>query len=410
MRAAVMDLKRPAPSPPPSTDTAGRGRTIPPAPPGPLPVAPLSGRAINYATVYYPGTVVEQDAGPIAVAVGQETAGIDFAMQMVPTSRIDGSIVLPDGSAPARVQISLATWSGSGSTTMPITILPEGKFQARGVPPGRYAIVGQVMSDPQQLADMPGAPPLAPEPPTMLYWAHHELTLNGDDVTGLVLNLSTGLTISGRVAFERKETPIPEPSRVRVMLEPVGTTGRALLSFSVRSVSLDANGAFKLTGVTPGRYRLGLTVAPVPGLPGPSAWTFKSAIVNGANAIDVPFDVTPGRSIDGALLTLTDQMTELTGTISNASGAPVTDLIILFFPTDRALWTSPRRMRPSTRPGPDGIYRISNILPGEYFLAAVTDIEPGDWGDPAFMDQVAAGSIKLKFVEGEKKVQDLRTR
>ena len=85
------------------------------------------------------------------------------------------------------------------------------------------------MSDPQQLVDMPGAPPLAPEPPTMRYWAHHELTLNGDDVTGLALNLSTGLTISGRVAFERKETPIPEPGRVRVSLEPVRHRRSALV-------------------------------------------------------------------------------------------------------------------------------------------------------------------------------------
>ncbi len=66
-------------------------------------------------------------------------------------------------------------------------------------------------------------------------------------------------------------------------------------------------------------------------------------------------------------------------------------------------------MRGTIRPGADGKYRFANLLPGEYYLAAVTDLEPGDWGDPAFMEQVAAAAIKLTFAQGEKKVQDLRT-
>jgi hypothetical protein len=408
MRAAMMDLQR-GPQMPPATDAGGR-RNIPPAPPGALPVAPPSGRAIAYATVYYPGTVLEQDAGPIVVTAGQETSGIDFALQMVPTSRLEGSALLPDGSAPARVQMSLWTWSGTGASTVPVMVMPDAKFQARGVAPGKYALVAQVMSDPQQIPDMPGAPPLPPEPPTLQYYGYQELTLNGDDMLGMVLNLATGLTISGRVIFERKGAEPPDPGRVRVMLEPIGNAARTGLSFGTRAVPLDANGGFRLTGVTPGRYRFNALVSAPPGSTGPPAWTLKSAVVNGANSIDVPFEVQPGRAIDGATLTLTDQVTELTGTITNASGAAVPDLLILFFPTDRTLWASARRMRGGTRPGTDGTYKITNILPGEYFLAAVTDIEPGDWGDPAYMDQVAAGAIKLTFAEGEKKVQDLRTR
>jgi protocatechuate 3,4-dioxygenase beta subunit len=409
MRAAIADLKRPSPAPTPATDASGR-RSIPPAPPGPLPVAPLSGRAIAFATVYYPGTVIEPDAAPIVVTAGQETSSVDFAMQMVPTSRVEGSVVLPDGSVPSRVQMSLWSWMGSGGSSTSVMVMPDGKFQARGIAPGRYALVAQMMSEPQQLVDMPGAPPLPPEPPTLQYFAYHELALGGDDVTGLVLNLAAGLAISGRVAFERKGTePVPEPGRVRVSLEPVGNAGRMGLSYA-RAVSPDANGAFRLTGVTPGRYRLNAFVSAPVGSTAPPAWSVKSSIVNGANSIDVPFEITPGRPVDGAMLTLTDQATELAGTIKTATGAAVSDLLILLFPTDRTLWVSPRRMRQGIRPGTDGTYRITNILPGEYYLAAVTDIEPGDWGDPAYMDQVAAGAIKLVFVEGEKKTQDLRTR
>jgi hypothetical protein len=83
--------------------------------------------------------------------------------------------------------------------------------------------------------------------------------------------------------------------------------------------------------------------------------------------------------------------------------------MILVFSTDRATWyPQSRRMRPPTQPGSDGMFRFTGLPPGEYYLAAVTDLEQGDWGDPGFMDQVAAASIKISLGEGEKKVQDIR--
>jgi hypothetical protein len=41
-------------------------------------------------------------------------------------------------------------------------------------------------------------------------------------------------------------------------------------------------------------------------------------------------------------------------------------------------------------------------------MTAVTDIEPGELFDPAFLDLVSSSSIAVAIVEGEKKTQDLR--
>jgi len=227
--------------------------------------------------------------------------------------------------------------------------------------------------------------------------------VNGEDLAGVTLMLQDGLTVSGRVAFHGK-TPRPDDlTKVRVSLENIGIN--RIGSFA-RPVQADAQGNFALRGVTPGRYRLSASVpTPTP----PQIWTVRSAVVEGRETLETPIEIQPGQNLAGAVVTLTDQLTELSGTISNVAGAPMTDVTVLLFPADPSLWlTTSRRMRPPTRPGPDGKFRFTGLLPGEYLFAVLTDLEPGDWGDRAFMEQVAAAAIKLTFAEGEKKVQDIR--
>jgi hypothetical protein len=51
---------------------------------------------------------------------------------------------------------------------------------------------------------------------------------------------------------------------------------------------------------------------------------------------------------------------------------------------------------------------MTALPPGEYLLAVATEIDPGDWGDPAYMEQLAAAAIRISLAEGEKKVQNVR--
>jgi hypothetical protein len=62
----------------------------------------------------------------------------------------------------------------------------------------------------------------------------------------------------------------------------------------------------------------------------------------------------------------------------------------------------------SSRPGTDGKFTFRNLPPGDYRLTAVTDVEPGEWFDPAFLEQLLNASIPVILREGEKKVQDIK--
>lgn len=52
--------------------------------------------------------------------------------------------------------------------------------------------------------------------------------------------------------------------------------------------------------------------------------------------------------------------------------------------------------------------RFTNLPPGEYRFAPAIDPDPGTWYEPAFLQQLDAGSVRVTIGEGEKKTQSLR--
>jgi len=91
----------------------------------------------------------------------------------------------------------------------------------------------------------------------------------------------------------------------------------------------------------------------------------KSSIVSGADALDTPLVVKAGANIDGAVVTFTDRVSALSGTLVDPSGRPAPDYFIVAFPTDRGLWAPNTRRVRQVRPGTNGTYRMPTLPPGE---------------------------------------------
>jgi protocatechuate 3,4-dioxygenase beta subunit len=180
----------------------------------------------------------------------------------------------------------------------------------------------------------------------------------------------------------------------------LGRTGTAI---GVNPATVDADGTFRFTGVAPGRYRMSASV------PGAAArvWMLRSAVVDGHDAIDVPIDVgsTP---LHDVAVTFTDKPSDLSGRILDGAGHPAPEYFIILFASDQSLWTGQSRWIQAKRPASDGRFTFPNMQPGNYYLAAVTDVEQGEWYDPAFLAQLAPASIKVAIAEGETKTQDIQ--
>jgi hypothetical protein len=55
-----------------------------------------------------------------------------------------------------------------------------------------------------------------------------------------------------------------------------------------------------------------------------------------------------------------------------------------------------------------GKYIFGNVPPGDYMLAAVTDLEQGAQYDPDFLKAIAGASVHVTIADGAQATQDIR--
>ena len=158
----------------------------------------------------------------------------------------------------------------------------------------------------------------------------------------------------------------------------------------------DPDGRFTLTGIVPGRYMLR------------ASGSVKSAIVNGADSLDFPFTVDEDRDIANVVITMTNQLAELSGIVMQPAGTPTSDYTVVIAPSDRRYWLPGARRVQMSRPTSAGRFVFRALPAGEYLLAAVTDVEPGGHYDPAFLTAMTAAAVRVSIADGGRHVQDIR--
>ena len=362
-------------------------------------------RTVGYAAVYYPGTFSAPQATAITVAAGEERSGADFPLSLVPTAKLEGTVSIPEGVNQKTIAAQLIV-NNPHSFMLDMfrraTVTADGSFTFASVPPGNYTIAVTAQSGAPGPGLRAGQMPAGPmTPPAPSHWAMVDVAVDGQDISGVSLQLQPGLIVSGRVEFDGTGTP-PDVTRIRLsMMQPLSP---GMVALGVSSVQPDVSGAFTIRGITPGTYRL---TASIPTLrTDTQAWQLKSSTINGRDTLDGVFELRAGA--DDAVVTFTDKATELTGTVQDAAGQPAPEYHIVVFSADKSHWVPTSRRIRYVRPGADGKFQVPNLPPGEYLVAAVNDIEPGEWFDPAVLDQLSRTAIALALVEGEKKVQDLK--
>src|SRR5205809_634375 len=77
------------------------------------------------------------------------------------------------------------------------------------------------------------------------------------------------------------------------------------------------------------------------------------------------------------------------------------DYYVLVFPTERKYWTPGTRRIVMARPGTDGAFTATGLAAGDYYVAALTDLEPGEWNDTQLLDQLVGSAVKVMLRTGE---------
>jgi hypothetical protein len=377
---------------------------------GALPVVSGDGRMAAYVTQFYPSAGTIGDATVVALGSGEIRNGIDIRMPLLPTVKISGTVNGPDGPLP-NLQVRLLP-AGAALTADAVsevargTTAADGSFVLLGVPVGSY--VAKVLKTPPppmpaaiannpQLQAMMGGRFGGPATPSDALTLFANVPVSAERaVEGLVITLSTGATVSGRVDFVGSAA-VPPTTGLTVALQSIVGTPLAL-----RPARVGDDGSFVTAGYPAGQYFLN----PVGRLPG---WFIKSAMVNGVDALDQPFELS-AENIGNVVITAVDRQTGVSGTVTGGTGAGVEGTVIVF-PAAYREWITrgmPQRVLRNVRAQASGAFSMMGLPARDYLIVALTDADIPDLQNPAVYDALARAATSVTLIEGDTRSVSLK--
>lgn len=379
------------------TDDRGRYR-ISSLAPGAYYVAALSGAYTDqnevggFAPTYFPGTSDAGAATPVTVVFAADSANTTFALSPARTLSVSGTMVDAQGKpVSGRGTLWLATPDRLKKMDFNLAravTTPDGRFVLRNVPQGTYTIQGF------------GPPPVDYKGPMNLGampfgWA--PVTVGDSDLDDVILKVTDGTFLRGKIALDDSSAPPPTGQQVRVTAIPI-----------------EFDSAPVAGGPPPSETRPDLTfqVAKLSGLrrifvdvSSPN-WALKKITLNDLDITDAPVDFR-SKDVEGVEVLLTPKVSRITGTVSDDKG-PIIDYAVVIFSSDPTKWIDRSRFVVVGRPTQQGAFDLRGVPPDDYLAIALPNVVGNEWMDPEFLQQLRVNATSFVLMEGESRTLALK--
>ena len=351
----------------------------------------------GYAPIYYPNTPDWNQAATVDVGFGDERF-VEVLLSMQSAFSIRGTVVDPFNGQRRPTIMSLSPRTPGLPNLGSALLGRDGEFEFFHVAPGVYDIdmilaTNQPAPPPPPteidprgnpvapaLGSSPSPPPPPPPVPTSdpnRLIGTVEVTVGREDVEDVVI-VARNLEVSGTV---RTADGDQLPNALRVVL--VATTGVRMIN--PNGANLDENGAFTITHVPTGEFRVD-----VRGLP--AGWYVDSAkmgIVDISNTLRLRVDGTASQPLELVLARSSNLLSILArGTASSSVPAA----FVVAVPSDRRLRTDLYRTGWTDEAG---FASLAGIAPGDYWIFAWEYIEDNAWLNLDYMSAFESRAVRV---------------
>jgi hypothetical protein len=348
----------------------------------------------RYLPVYFPGGSDEQSASPIDLAAGADLISTDFTIDPVPLQRVRGRVVYEangEAAMSAKIQWISSTGASSGDQQDPVFPIggdagasPEccdGAFELR-LAPGSYTLIGAVSN----LSGRVG------------------VQVGYGDVDGVVLPISQGFNLTGRVTFDGRTPGAAdlEALRISLAMDPL-VPGLAPTSYSV----VLPTGALT---VSAGRGDFRVSIAPLLNIQGAYRSPVRAAVPSSLQHAYVKSirlgnaDVLNGglhldRQPDAPLeIVIGTTPGVLEGVVVNERREPMPNVTVALVP-DAARRARFDLYRSATSDAA-GRFRLPDVPPGDYAALAFDGVESGEWQSAEFVAPYEDRGKPVRVVDG----------
>jgi hypothetical protein len=350
-----------------------------------------------YPTTYNGDGTTARQAPPVTIGSGDARTGVDVHLRAVPTWRVSGRLMGPEGSVAHQAlrlfPTSLAEdrSTESGLETASALTDQSGSFTFLGVPSGSYVLRSNKYADMRTTGQTTSL--------TDAFWLVEPVIVGNQDTT-ITATWRAAFTMSGRVVFDGG-TAVPAADRLLRIPLLVESVDQTQVPGTSRPAQI-TNNMFTTPQVPAGRYLIRVGSAP----PG---WALRSVMYEGRDISDAGVDVRG--PVSDIVMTFTDRITTLSGTVQSATGVAATDATALLFPADPAGWQdfglNPRRLK-SARVDDSGKYNFPDVPAGDYFVVAVPEEQAAVWREPGRLAVLSRLATRVHLIEGQSATQDLR--
>ena len=339
-------------------------------------------RGVVLPETFYPGVTTRTLATYVVVAGENEVPGID--LQLMPVSATTVSVTIHAPFALSMPQLTLRGDDAAGSRVASRPVRSN-VYEIHGVVAGRYRLV------------VNASEPAVAKP--VKWWGQLDVISDGVTPSAVTVQLERGVRVAGRVVIDGTA---PEP---RVFPRLIGLTRNRIddLASMPATSMIDSKGGFTIDVPGPGTYVLAAESSDLEG-----RWALQSATARGRDILDLPITFESGSDWDDVVLTITNQLAEINGTITTADGAPLAGVSLVAFSTIPPHWYETSRRIRVAQPDAQGRYVIRNLPAGDYWLAAVGGVPQFPQGLTAGFTELSAAAVRISLKDGEKKRQDLR--